>query len=109
MVAAELEAFIDTYSTIELNLAAVSKTKWSNIRRFASVHDRLAEMLQFPANLSERYGLLEGDPQQLRIVFSARPTSGRGINRAEPLVATAEVIERLTDTRGRRPAPALTN
>ena len=111
VVAASLGAFSDTEAAIETIFAAASKAKRSKIRSFAHVHDELGDMLQFPTDLSERnglrlaYALREGHGQKLRgaLMVSVRGEPALEWALLEPIVAAAEAVERLPDTRGGRP------
>lgn len=69
-------AFADVAAAVDALFASVSKAKRSKVRSFALIHERLGDLLQFPAGLSERNGLKlatglrSGDSEDLRRVLA---------------------------------------
>lgn len=108
-MAAELGAFPDTETAINMIFAAASKAKRSKIRSFAYVHEELGDMLRFPTDLSERNGLRlahalrEGHGADLRhaLIYTGDGGAVREWALMEPFVAAAEAQERQVERGGR--------
>ena len=108
-MAAELGAFPDTETAINVIFAAASKAKRSKIRSFAYIHEELGDMLRFPTDISERNGLRlahalrEGYAPDIRHVLIRTGDGGavREWTLMEPYVSAAEAVERQVERGGR--------